>query len=89
MKLQLILKDDSPGCQQTKRTWIDACDEFGLEIQVFSLDTPSGKALSEKHRVTTFPALLADGIPAAVGRPAPATARDIISELLGRRSTMT
>jgi hypothetical protein len=89
MKLQLILKDDSPMCQQTKRTWTEACDEFGLEIEVFFLDTPPGKILSEQLKVTTFPALFADGIPAAVGIPEPPTARHIISELLDKSSSMT
>lgn len=79
MKVQLLVSESCIPCGQAEKIWRQVADERALDFSVVDLATPEGKALAERLRLKTIPALVIDDVLIAIGVQSPDEARALVT----------
>jgi len=79
MNLRLILGEQP--AQDVTHIWREACKQAHHTLEVLEPGRPATRALIERLRLNTFPALLLDERVLAVGNPTPERARQVLRSL--------
>lgn len=79
MKVELLVSEWCPTCPQAERVWSAVATERDFEFAVIDLAQPEGRALAQRLRVRTIPAIVIDGELKAVGVQSPAEARQMVA----------
>lgn len=67
MKVQLVVSGTCAPCDEAEKIWREIAAERDLEFTVVDLGRPEGRALGERLRLKTIPALVVDGKLVAIG----------------------
>ncbi len=86
MKIELAVAVWSSPCRRAEEIWRSVARERGLGLEVIDVDRPEGRALMERLRLTTVPAVLFDGRVVAVGVQSEREAHIIVDAAIGRRA---
>jgi glutaredoxin len=85
MKVELLVSDWCAPCHQAERIWRQVAAERDFEFAVLDLAQPEGKALAQRLRIRTIPALVIDGRLAGVGVQSLEEARRLVAAAPPRR----
>lgn len=69
MKIILLLSNHSSSCRQAEQIWLEACQQYGLTIDIHQIATRQGAELVEALNLRSFPVLIVDNRPRVVGKP--------------------
>ena len=75
MKVELLVSEWCPTCPQAEKVWRQVAEERAIEFAVLDMMQPEGRALAQRLRIRTIPAVAVDGALTAVGVPSLAEAR--------------
>lgn len=67
VKIELLVTDGCEPCRLAERVWREVAAERGVELAVVELGEPYGRALTERLRLKTVPAVLVDGVLRGIG----------------------
>lgn len=67
MKVELLVSDWCPTCPQAEQVWRQVAAERAIEFAVLDMMQPEGRALTQRLRIRTIPAVVVDGILQGVG----------------------
>ena len=84
MKVQLVVSDSCVPCDQAVKIWRRVAAERALDFSVLNLAEPEGRALAERLRLRTIPALVVDGALTAIGVQSPDEARALVARAPAR-----
>ena len=79
MKVQLVVSEACEPCDQALVIWRGVADELALDFSVVNLAGPEGRALADRLRIRTIPALVVDGVLTAIGVQSPEEARSLVT----------
>ena len=80
MKVTLLVSDACAPCVQAERVWREVAAERALALTVVNLDRPDGRALAERLKIKTIPALVVDDVLVAIGVQTLEEARALIAD---------
>jgi glutaredoxin len=86
MKVELLVSDWCAPCHQAERIWRQVAAERDFEFAVLDLAQPEGKALAQRLRIRTIPALVIDGRLAGVGVQSLEEARRLVAAAISSTS---
>lgn len=67
MKVELLVSEWCPACPQAEQVWRQVADEREIEFAVLDMMQPEGRALAQRLRIRTIPAVAIDGVLQGVG----------------------
>lgn len=67
MKVELLVSEWCPTCPQAEKVWRQVAEERDIEFAVLDMMQPEGRALTQRLRIRTIPAVAVDGVLQAVG----------------------
>lgn len=67
MKVELLVSEWCPTCPQAEKVWRQVAEERDIEFAVLDMMQPEGRALAQRLRIRTIPAVAVDGVLQAVG----------------------
>lgn len=67
MKVQLLVSEWCLTCPQAERVWRQVAEERDIEFAVLDMMQPEGRALAQRLRIRTIPAVAVDGVLQGVG----------------------
>lgn len=79
MKVELLVSEWCPTCPQAEKVWRQVAEERDVEFAVLDMMQPEGRALAQRLRIRTIPAVAVDGALAAVGVPSLAEAHKMVA----------
>ena len=79
MKVQLVVSEACEPCDQALAIWLGVAGELALDFSVVNLAGPEGRALADRLRIRTIPALVVDGVLTAIGVQSPEEARSLVT----------
>jgi Thioredoxin domain len=79
MKVQLLISEACAPCDQAQTIWRAVADERILDFSVVNLAESEGRALAERLRIKTIPALVVDGVLTAIGVQSPDEAHALVA----------
>lgn len=82
MKAILVLAGPYSSCDATKHIWQDLCLKYNIDFEVYENSHESGKEISLKHNLKSFPALIISDKVVAVGHPDEKSAASIFQTML-------
>lgn len=85
MKVQLLVSESCVPCDQAEKVWREVAAERELDFSVVDLAAPEGKALADRLRLRTIPALVVDGALVAIGVQSAEEARALVSRAPARK----
>lgn len=80
MKVELLVSEWCAPCHQAERIWRQVSAERDFEFAVVDLAQPEGKALAQRLRIRTIPALVIDGRLVAIGVQSLEEARRLVAQ---------
>ncbi len=79
MKVELLVSEWCPTCPQAEKVWRQVAEERAIDFAVLDMMQPEGRALAQRLRIRTIPAVAVDGTLAAVGVPSLAEAHKMVA----------
>ena len=79
MKVELLVSEACHPCAQAQAIWRAVAEELALDFSVVYLDGPEGRALADRLRIRTIPAVVVDGVLTAIGVQSPEEARALVA----------
>ena len=67
MRVELLVSEWCPTCPQAERVWRQVAEERAIELAVLDMMQPEGRALAQRLRIRTIPAVVIDGTLQGVG----------------------
>ncbi|MFN7087744.1 MAG: glutaredoxin family protein [Burkholderiales bacterium] len=67
MKVELLVSEWCPTCPQAEQVWRQVADERDIEFAVLDMMQTEGRALVQRLRIRTIPAVVIDGVLQGVG----------------------
>ncbi|RMD71412.1 MAG: thioredoxin family protein [Gammaproteobacteria bacterium] len=87
MKVQLLVSEWCPSCHQAEKVWQEVADERDIDFEVVDVVQPEGKALIQKLRIRTVPAVIIDGQLKGIGVQSKAEALKMVAGAPPRKAT--
>lgn len=85
MKLQLFISHAFAPCRDAEFVWNQVAHEHDVALGIVDIDSPGGRDLAERMRVTVVPAIAVDNRLLAIGVQTIAEARDLMASVGGMR----
>ena len=84
VKVQLLVSESCAPCDQAEKVWRQVAAERALDFSVVDLAGSEGRALVDRLRLKTIPALLIDGRLIAIGVQSAEEARSLVAHAPAR-----
>ena len=78
MKVQLLVSESCPPCDQAESVWRVVASEHNLEFSVLNLAEPEGQQLANRLHLKTIPALVVNDVLVAIGVQSPEEAHALV-----------
>jgi len=85
MKVELLVSEWCPTCPQAEQVWRQVAEERDIEFAVLDMMQPEGRALTQRLRIRTIPAVAIDGVLQGVGVQSLPDARRLVAAAPMRR----
>ena len=82
MYLQLIILESKLSSEGARNVWHDVCQARGLDLEVVDASKEEGVKLTKSLSLSTFPALIVDGLIKAIGIPDKQIAGKVLDDIL-------
>ena len=79
MKVELLVSEWCPTCPQAEQVWRKVAEERDIEFAVLDMMQPEGRALVQRLRIRTIPAVAIDGVLQGVGVQSMAEAHRMVA----------
>ncbi len=79
MKIELLVSEWCPTCPAAERVWREVAAERDIELALVDLAQFEGRELARRLGIRTIPAVVLDGVLAAVGVQSLAEARQTVA----------
>lgn len=78
MKVELLVSEWCPTCPAAERVWRAVAGEREVEFAVYDAAQPEGRAMAQRLRIRTIPAVAVDGVLKGVGVQSLEEARQMV-----------
>lgn len=86
-KVELLVSEWCASCHQAEKVWSQVAEERDIDYAVVDMGQPEGRALVQKLRLKTVPAVVIDGELKGVGVQTPGQAREWVKHAPERKAS--